>query len=73
MTDQDDELDETFATHQRADGEALAPEHLGTASCEGGADELGEESNGHDANNVAPGDTRVEQTNVSVEAGKGEV
>lgn len=73
MTDQDDKLDKSLTTHQRADGEALAPQHLGAASREGGTDELGEESDRHDAENVAPGDARVQETDVGVESGERKV
>ena len=73
MTDQNDKFDETLTTHQRTNGEALTPKHLGTAGCERGADEFGEEGDGYNAEDVAPGDSRIEETNVRIEPRKSEV
>ena len=70
---QNNQLDETFATHQRTDCKTLAPEHTTATGSPRSPDKFGEEGNGANTDNVSPDDAAVEQTDVGVETGQGEV
>ena len=68
-----DELDQPFARHERADGEALAPDEAVDARGAGPAQELAGESARDDPDDIRPGDAVVEEAEVGAEPGEREV
>jgi hypothetical protein len=70
MTYQDNQLNQTLATHERTNGEAFPPKHASPSCSDRSTDKLGEEGHRNDANHVSPDNTAVEKANVGVEARK---
>ena len=70
---QDDQLDQTFATHEHANREALAPEEAAESRGDRTASYFGRKGDGDDADYVAPDSAGVEQAQVGLEAGECEV
>ena len=73
VTNQNNQLDQAFATHQNTNGKALPPDQLRESRGEGAANDLSKEGYRQHANHVGPGDARVQQTEVGAQARQGKV
>lgn len=70
---QDDQFHQTLAAHQHANGEALPPLQLHTPGGQRAAENLSSESACDDANNVRPGNSIIQQTQIGAQSGQGKV
>lgn len=72
-THQDDQLDQTLAAHQAANGEAFAPEELVRTSGQGTTRDLADEGAHDDADDICPSDPVFQETQIGIQPGKGKV
>lgn len=66
QTYQDNQFNETLAAHQAANGEAFAPEELVGTSGQGPARDLSDEGTRDDTNDIRPGNSVLQETQVRV-------
>ena len=67
-TYQDDQLDQPFAAHKRANGKGFSPDKSAHPSSNCSTDKLGKEGYCQNPNHICPGDAVIEQTNIGVQA-----
>jgi outer membrane protein assembly factor BamE (lipoprotein component of BamABCDE complex) len=65
VTYQDNEFDQTLATHQDADAEAFSPQQFATPSSQCTANDLAREGHGNNSNDIGPSNAIIEETEVS--------
>lgn len=73
LTYQDNQFDETLATHEHTNGEALPPKTMAPTRSDRTTKDLAEKGAKNNSNNISPSLAIVEQTQVGVEARKGKV
>lgn len=61
-TYQDDQLNQTLAAHQAADGEALSPQEPVRPGGEGSARDLANKGAGNDGNDISPSNAVIQKT-----------
>lgn len=72
-TYQYDQFNQTLATHENTYRETLSPDHFVRPSCESPTSDLCNESYGNNSNNIRPGNSVVQKTQVGTQSGECEV
>jgi hypothetical protein len=73
LTYQDNQFDETLATHQHTDGEALPPKTMTPTRSHRTTNDLAEKGAKNNSNDVSPSLAIVKQTQVGVETRKSKI
>lgn len=72
-TYKDDQFHQTFATHKSTNGERFAPDDTAETSSKSCADDLTEECGEGNSKDISPGDAVVEQPQICLQTGQGEI